>query len=66
VPDAILSNSDQLVGFLVVGRTVGTLVNGTCVLEALSLGWELNRLFAALNHSRLITWWWLLEIQCCA
>ncbi len=47
VADAIAANGDQVVGFLDDGQPVGTLVNGTPVLGALSLAWELNRLFAA-------------------
>jgi hypothetical protein len=47
VADTIVVNGDQVVGFLDDGQPIGTLVNGTHVLGALSLAWELNRLFAA-------------------
>ena len=37
VADAIAANGDHVVGFLDDGQPVGTLVNGTPVLGALSL-----------------------------
>ena len=51
VADAIAVNGDHVVGFLDDGQPVGTLVNGTPVLGALSLAWELHRLFAASDQA---------------
>lgn len=51
VADAIAANGDYVVGFLDDGQPVGTLVNGTPVLGALSLAWELDRLFAASDQA---------------
>ena len=47
VCDAITANGDYVVGFLDDNLPAGTLVNGTPVLGALSLAWDLNRLFEA-------------------
>jgi hypothetical protein len=51
VADAIAANCDHVVGFLDDGQPVGTLVNGKPVLGALSLAWELDRLFAASDQA---------------
>ena len=51
VCDAIAAHGDHVVGFLDDGQPVGTLVNGTPVLRALSLAWELHRLFAASDQA---------------
>jgi len=47
VADAIAASGDHVVGFLDDALPAGTLVNGTPVLGALSLAWDLNRLFEA-------------------
>jgi len=47
VCDAITASSDYVVGYLDDALPAGTLVNGTPVLGALSLAWDLNRLFEA-------------------
>jgi hypothetical protein len=51
VADAIAANGDHAVGFLDDGQPIGTLLNGTPVLGALSLAWELHRLFAASDQA---------------
>ena len=51
VADAITATGDQVVGFLDDGQPAGTLVNGTPVLGALSLAWELNQLFVATEQA---------------
>jgi hypothetical protein len=45
VCDAITASSDYVVGYLDDALPAGTLVNGTPVLGALSLAWDLHRLF---------------------
>jgi len=45
VCDAITASSDYVVGYLDDALPAGTLVNGTPVLGALSLAWDLDRLF---------------------
>jgi len=45
VCDAIAASGDHVVGFLDDALPAGTLVNGTPVLGALSLAWDLKRLF---------------------
>ena len=45
VADAITAAGDYVVGYLDDALPAGTLVNGTPVLGALSLAWDLNRLF---------------------
>jgi hypothetical protein len=52
VADAIAANGDHVVGFLDDGQPVGTLVNGTPVLDAPSLAWELHRLFVASDQAQ--------------
>jgi hypothetical protein len=47
VADAITAAGDYVVGYLDDALPAGTLVNGTPVLGALSLAWDLNRLFEA-------------------
>jgi hypothetical protein len=47
VADAIAAIGDHVVGCLDDGQQIGTLVSGTPVLGALSLAWELSRLFVA-------------------
>lgn len=51
VADAIAANGDQGVGFLDDGQPVGTLVNGMPVLEAMSLAWELDRVFVGSDQA---------------
>ena len=51
VADAIAANGDQVVGFLDDGQPIGTLVNGIPVLGALSLAWELDRVFAGSDQA---------------
>ena len=45
VCDAMTASSDYVVGYLDDALPAGTLVNGTPVLGALSLAWDLHRLF---------------------
>lgn len=49
--DAISANGGHVVGFLDDGQLLGTLVNGTPVLGALFLAWELVRLFATSDQA---------------
>ena len=51
VADAIAAHGDRVVGFLDDGQPIGTLANGMPVLGALSLAWELDRVFAGSDQA---------------